>query len=480
VAAAAASLVWLVHPWFDAVSDAALYVHTAKALAAGEGYTYLGAPFIARPPGFSVLLAPLVAWRGADFLALNLLVSAFGVLAVALLFAWARPRLGTPLAALVAACAWLNPLWRELCNQTMSDVPGAALLLLCLVLERRAREAPSLRRDAALALSIGLSAYVRAGLLLLVPAILVQRALERFRIRKGATPWPRFARERLLLVAAVPLLVLLPWKVREGLVRPVSPSDQTPLYSYATGLWHADWGDPASPRVPISQVLARVPVRAAETLSALGTRLRASDAALPHRLLGALALALALWVLLRDNRAEGWFLLGTLAVLLVYFDFRTRLALPIHLLVLPAAVEGAERGLRRLLGARARHLVLAALALLVFLDFEPRPGWKVIERKHRTYRELCLELSARVPAESRLAAPLGWHYLAYLDRPVYTLLLGWSRGQARGVEELIERYAIERVVLSSLTDANLSLRSYLVERYGIEQRFRELAIVRVR
>ena len=42
VALALASLAWLVHPWFDAVNDAALYLLTAKALAAGEGYSYLG------------------------------------------------------------------------------------------------------------------------------------------------------------------------------------------------------------------------------------------------------------------------------------------------------------------------------------------------------------------------------------------------------------------------------------------------------
>src|SRR5829696_7692856 len=78
------SLLWLVHPWYEASSgngsgtnDASMYILCAKSLLAGEGYTYLERPFTVRPPGFSLLIAPLIAWRGLDFHALNLLVGSF-------------------------------------------------------------------------------------------------------------------------------------------------------------------------------------------------------------------------------------------------------------------------------------------------------------------------------------------------------------------------------------------------------------------
>jgi hypothetical protein len=89
VAAALGSLVFLVHPWYEATretADASIYLLCAKSLLAGEGYSVLGQPFTVRPPGFSVLLVPVLAWRGLDFLALNLYVSLFGVAAVACLF----------------------------------------------------------------------------------------------------------------------------------------------------------------------------------------------------------------------------------------------------------------------------------------------------------------------------------------------------------------------------------------------------------
>ena len=46
------SLAWLVLPYFEISNDASLYILTAKSLLAGEGYSYLGQPFIIRPPGF--------------------------------------------------------------------------------------------------------------------------------------------------------------------------------------------------------------------------------------------------------------------------------------------------------------------------------------------------------------------------------------------------------------------------------------------
>ena len=97
------SLGFLVHPWYVPIADAAMYIATARSLVAGEGYTLLGEPFIIRPPGFSLLLAPLVFWRGTDFFAMNLLVAMSGAVAVAFLYSLIRERLGWALALGVCA-----------------------------------------------------------------------------------------------------------------------------------------------------------------------------------------------------------------------------------------------------------------------------------------------------------------------------------------------------------------------------------------
>ena len=51
------SLFAFVHPWYDATNDGSTYLITARALADGEGYSYLGDTFRLRPPGFSAMLA---------------------------------------------------------------------------------------------------------------------------------------------------------------------------------------------------------------------------------------------------------------------------------------------------------------------------------------------------------------------------------------------------------------------------------------
>ena len=133
VACLFASLFWLVHPWYDLTVDGSVYIVTARSLAAGEGYRYLGEPFQVRPPGFPLLIVPFVSGLADDFFAINFFVACFGAAGVLLLFWHARPRLGFGLALLVAAAVWLNPNYQRLSTQVMSDVPGTTLLLLCLL-----------------------------------------------------------------------------------------------------------------------------------------------------------------------------------------------------------------------------------------------------------------------------------------------------------------------------------------------------------
>src|SRR5262245_58257028 len=154
-----------VHPWYDPTNDGSMYIATARALAAGEGYRYLGEPFVIRPPGFPVLLAPLIAWRGTDFYAFHLLVAGMGALGGLGFHLLLRERLGLLLATVVPLVLWFNPAHLRLCNQVMSDVPGWALLVGCLWLARRSC-ARSARGAAVLGVAIGLGTLVRSGNLL--------------------------------------------------------------------------------------------------------------------------------------------------------------------------------------------------------------------------------------------------------------------------------------------------------------------------
>jgi hypothetical protein len=477
---ACASLFWLVHPWYEATRetfDASIYLLCAKSLLAGQGYSVLGMPFTVRPPGFSLLLAPLVAWRGVDFLALNWFVSLFGVAAVACLFALVRPRLGDALAFCLALAVWLNPGFRHLSNQVMSDVPGLAMILGCLLVERWAGRAPSARRDAVLGLAIGVSAYVRTVALLLVPAIVLARALE----HGPRSSIARFLRDRALVLAAVPALALLPWSARDALRHPPWPAEQTLLASYSTGMWHADGGDPSSPRLPMRDVLSRARVRAPEVLAHLGGRLDPEASGAVPIAFGAAVIAALILVAIRRRGAPEIFALSALALLLFYFASDWRLSLPIWPIGLCAAAEVLALAAGRHVGPRTARGATATLCLaLAWADFSPRRGWSEIDSAHAADLDLSRRINARLSAGERLAAPVGWHWSLLLDRPVYSLYFAARRGGTAGMDEVLSRRAIDAVILRVEPAETPRMIEHLENRYGPGERVGAAVIVRIR
>jgi MYXO-CTERM domain-containing protein len=471
VVVALASLPWLVHGWFEAgdeTNDAAIYVASARALLAGEGYSYLGEPFTVRPPGMSLWLAALFAWRGTDWHAVNLSVALSGVACVAFLFVHAQRRIGALLAALVAFAVWFSTPFQTLCNQAMSDVPGAALLFACLTVERWADARPSMKRDVVLGLCIGLSTYVRSVTILLVPAIAVARLLQAW---SGARPMSLVAWGRFALVRVAPLLLAafaakIPWDVRCATNHPTPPVDQNFLYSYSTAMWHVDGGDPASPRRELSSIAARVPERARTVTALLGSRMTPTEERAGHVAAGLVLLALAAVTLWRRRESAELFAGAFLVVLLVYFGFRDRLALPLWLVVLPAAAEGLLVLARtRSGGPLAAALVAAPLVALPFLDFRPRSGWDRVEAQHLFYERYAAEVAAAVPADRRVASPIGWHLAVFLERPVWSLFFAMRRaGGPEGALAAIERHRIDAVALSPRVPADRGLAPWLAPR----------------
>ena len=471
-----ASLFFVVHPWYDLTVDGSIFIVTARSLAAGEGYRYLGEPFQVRPPGFPLLIVPFLAGLKHDFFAINFFVGCFGVTGVLLLCWLARPRLGFSLALLTAAAIWLNPNYQRLSTQVMSDVPGATLLLGCLLVERWASAKPSWRREIALGLAIGLSAYVRMITILLVPAILLSRLLRRGAPR--AADWTAsLAARRLLLFAAVAVLALLPWTIRNQLHPAPSPAEQTLLYSYGVANWHADPADPSSPLLPWRAVLERVPLRSRQIGYVLGSRMRdevfakddpAGQFGTASSAVALLLLGSSLVVLVKRREPAELFVVGMLAVITTYFAFAPRLLLPLFLLTLPAAVEVARDLVARVAGPRVGAATAAvALLALIGTDYSPRRYWDLIEQQYREFGELCRAVEGAVGRDARLGAVVGSHYSVLLERPVYSIqIVAWRAKALEAAEGVIERNGIDTIVLSSRTPFDQQFAGYFRGRYG--------------
>lgn len=474
-----ASLSVLVHPWYDSIyGDSAIYIATARSLAAGEGYLHLAEPHRIRPPGFSFLLSPWVGGElGGDFRPLNLFVSLFGAAAVLLLFALQRARVGAALAFLTAAAVWLNPGFQRLCNLVMSDVPGLTLLLGCLLVERWNRRAPSTAREIVLGLCIGLSAYVRSSSLVLIPAIAAARWFATRATWRG-----------IAIFAGVAVLVVTPWVLRNALV-PASapPSDQTFVYSYATGFLNEDPGDPASPRFSAGEIAARIPAHGVRMLHVLGNRMSGGlhVGALDAASGGFAALLTLSWLyLLFKRRGSAEFsVFFSLTLLLPYFAFRDRLLLPIYVLAFAASVEALRDLLQRLGGKTVATVGVAALLLgLIALDFAPREHWDTIRKYHRAYAAVAAAVAPALNPDDRIAAGLGQHYAVHLGRPVYSFVMAIRRdhNRLRAADAIVEKYGIDTILLSPLVPFETeALLPHFERRYGPAQRLGPAYLIRV-
>jgi 4-amino-4-deoxy-L-arabinose transferase-like glycosyltransferase len=481
LAGAALSLVWLVHPYYDATNDGSMFIATTRSLLDGAGYSMVGEPFVMRPPGFSILLLPVMGSFGTDFLALNVYVSLYGVMAVGLLFVYLRPQLGSAVSAALAVTVWLNPGFRELSTQVLSDIPGVAFLLLGLITERWARERPDSRRDFLLGAVLAAGAFVRTGVVLLVPAILLARTLERIRSPADDSSWSSFGFRRLAPLVLVPVLALGAWSVRNSIHPPPAPAEQTLNHSYWVAQWHSDRGDPASPLVPLGEVLARVPQRLESLLPLLGSRMISSK---PHPMnvaLGALALLCSLWVAVRRREAGQIYVFGLLPVLLLYFAFATRLVLPIYVLVLPAIGEVLLGGLERVLEPRKARAALAVLVLLLGVwDAAPQQGWQEVQRRHAGYQRVAEYIRQNFPPGTAVAASQGYHHAVFLDRPVASVQWAVRRDGLAAAYRIIEEHDV-RVLLANRFGEEVGgvIFRHFSERFGIERAFVDGPVIRI-
>jgi len=470
-----------------------MYIATARALAAGEGYSYLGEPFRIRPPGFSLLLAPLFALFGTSFTLLNVVVSLFGVVLVTALYFFCVPRIGWFLAVLVALCVWANPGFQRLCNQVMSDVPGTAMVLVCLLAERRLQARAVFgdggwRRQLLFGLGLGVVVHLRSSALLLLPALLVARGVRRLvLLREGGDPerWRSWLLGNGLLVVGT-LALVVPWNVRNEIVAPEPPADQTRLYDYSTGMWHEDMGDPGSRRLEWSEIGARFHERKHQIAASLGNRLiqtgRRDASATGWALL---FIACSAIVLVRRREAAELFVFATLGVVAFYFGYSPRLMLPCYVLGLAAAAE-VLRGLFALVvrPGVAEKLVGVLLLGLLAMDWQPRRGWKAIREKHETFEAVALEIERRAP-DAVLGAYRAWDLSVYLGRAVYGFEQVQRRaGRPGACEELIDKYGIDTVVLAPvglpalLLPEHTRLETYIENRYGSSRE--RLKLIRVR
>ena len=269
-----ASLFYFVHPWYDLTVDGSIFIVTARSLAAGEGYTYLGEPFVVRPPGFPLLIAPFVAHGGTNFFALNFFLGLIGAAGV-LLLVCARASAPRVLAGSAHGARGLAQPGvpaahdpgdvRRPRRDPAAPVPGRGAL-------GATRPVPAARdRARPVHRSLGVCPLDRD------PAGAGDRRCRACCCAASVEPgagWRRFA-------AAPPAALRHRQRARARAVvdsqststRPSRTREQTAIHSYGVGMWHVDPKDPDSPLLPLGAILERIPLRSRQIAHVLGSRM---------------------------------------------------------------------------------------------------------------------------------------------------------------------------------------------------------------
>lgn len=176
LAAAAFDLSLARNHLFGVSGDDAIYLNLAQALASGHGFVDMNLPWAppetSVPPGFPLLLAPIVAGASVHSFLLQAVPLVAAVAAVPLTFVYLRDLGVAPLAALAAAALLaVNPSLGLYSTIVMPETTFVTALLVLLLAVRRWTGSPVLSAAGAVAVvaAIALFELKIAAVLLLVP-----------------------------------------------------------------------------------------------------------------------------------------------------------------------------------------------------------------------------------------------------------------------------------------------------------------------
>ena len=340
--------VWVEDDWHHLV-DAAIYVLTASSLAAGEGYTYLGEPFFARPPGLPWLLSHVVGqgpdWDWGFF---NQLIQLFAAGSLLTLLVAMRQVHGWLAAALVTLLFAVNPLTVEAHNEILAEFPYLFLFWagLWLAAGRHGGHQPTLTRAVTGALLLAAACYFRTVGLLVLPGLALTEFLRRSRRGEPVRRWQG------VLVLAIVVGLQLPWMLhaRGAAAEAPRPSTQLLVFDYSTALFHTDPSDPDSPLVDLDGWIERVVTNAEDisrtvTFAFLGGPPNEYDSefGLEAPILAALLAAAMLYTALTRRSVLDGYMVAYVVLLLVYFTFADRLLMPLVPCVISSIIYCLER-----------------------------------------------------------------------------------------------------------------------------------------
>jgi hypothetical protein len=338
------------HDWYD--GDCAMYLMHARDLAEGLPYAqtaYVPQPETFRigpstyPAGYPLLLAPLYALYGYNFLAFKTLTNALLALSTLLIYLYVRRSTGDVAAWLIMFAIGLSRFYFSVWNVLGSDAAFLTELFLVLLLQDVAEERGDLdRRPVLWGVILGAGAWYAYTTRSVGAALFAGMIL-----REVWRSWPRRGSLRTWLYLAALTATFIP------------------LTLASSHFWHSDstYGGQfvLSPKIWLSHLIRCLELFSYLWINGFSNALRV--------VVWAVSLPLALWGLFqrlrRGPKLSETFLICYMAVLIPYWNPVDRYLGPLYPLYLIYAWEGMNALLRFTRNGMAANLRYAAAALVL-------------------------------------------------------------------------------------------------------------------
>ncbi len=367
VAAAAALYACIVVPHWQPTWDSATYITLAKSLVAGDGYTYMGYDHTKYPPGFALMLAPIVAVFGDSFLAMRWLEAGCAVASVAVAYALLRRAAGVWIAASAALMTAASYALLFEATRILSDVPYMLVSLVTLYAIESLRAARS-RRLLVAATCLCIAAY----LVRIVGVALALAAVMSLLADPPRRPARASARQAVILLGCVGLVVAA-WMGRNAIARHELPPTLREALSYERELVVVNPSDPHSGTVGVGAFRNRIATNGryyADMTARLLTSQRSTRKALALVVLAGW-LGAALW----RRTAVEWYFAGYVVIFMMWPSPQGERflvpVLPMLYYYVVRVVAEAARSAARLARAPAhvRHAARTVCAVVIALGF---------------------------------------------------------------------------------------------------------------
>lgn len=299
--------------------DSGIYLLTARNLANGQGYTYLGQPFFLRPPGFSYFLSWIVNPEGDfDFYKLNLIVMFLAMGALAIVYILMKRFLSKMQSLGITLLLGTSPLFVSQFNNIMSEFLFLILFLggVCLILPTGKGSSNPVWRGLLGAVLISVSLYIRTVGIVFLPGLIAMSFHNQTRAEKVKG----------LVQVSLILLLLVPW-IRfssHASEQAAKPTTQLMIFSYATSLFHVDSGDPASPYIKLGDWTKRISRNSVRLVQEIGQNIfhGTGKRALASSMLVCIGFFIACW---RGWSIFEWLTFSYTCIIILYTYYDSRL-----------------------------------------------------------------------------------------------------------------------------------------------------------